>query len=121
MQRNDSGLRPVEFFVVVELEDQEEVTPGGIILPPQTTDRDKLAAQVGTLVAISPHAFSYARKEDWPPDTIPQVGQLVMFKKYEGSLYRKKVDGKDREFKLLNDKRIIAVIEPEASPLSVAA
>lgn len=110
---NGIGLRPVEFFVVVELDPDETVTKGGIILPLATTERDKLAAQMGTLVAASPHAFSYARREEWPPDTIPQVGQRVMFKKYDGSLYRKKIDGKYRDFKLLNDKSIIAVVEDE--------
>lgn len=111
--QSDIGMRPVEFFVIVELDPDETVTKGGIILPISTTERDKLAAQMGTLVASSPHAFSYARKEDWPPDTIPQVGQRVMFKKYDGSLYRKKIDGKYRDFKLLNDKSIIAVVEDD--------
>lgn len=119
--QSDIGLRPVEFFVVVELDQTEETTAGGIILPLQTTERDKLAAQLGTLVAVSPHAFSYARREDWPPDTIPQVGQRVMFKKYDGSIYRKKIDGKYRDFKLLNDKSIIAVVDQEAVPLSAVA
>lgn len=121
MMTADIGMRPVEFFVIVELDPDETTTPGGIILPISTTERDKLAAQAGTLVAASPHAFSYAKREDWPPDTIPQVGQRVMFKKYDGSLYRKKIDGRYRDFKLLNDKSIIAVIDDEATEERKAA
>lgn len=103
---NASGIRPVEFFVVVELDPVEEVTAGGIILPSQVKDKDALAAQEGTLVACSPHAFSYAN--DWPEGTVPQVGQRVLFKKYEGSAHERA----GRKFKLLNDKSIIAVLEP---------
>lgn len=106
---NSSGLRPVEFFVVVELDPHEERTAGGIILPTQTQDRDKLATQEGTLVAASPHAFTYA--EGWPEGSIPQVGQRVLFKKYAGALHERTIDGTKRDFRLLNDKDIIAIVE----------
>jgi co-chaperonin GroES (HSP10) len=109
----------VEFFVVVELDPAETKTAGGIILLDNTKDRDKLATQEGTLVAVSPHAFTYA--EGWPEGSIPQVGQRVLFKKFAGALHSRKVDGQDRDFRLLNDKDVIAIVEPEASQLSAAA
>ena len=56
LTRNESGLVPVEFFVVVALPPQEEKTAGGIILPSAVQDKDKLATQEGTLVAASPLA-----------------------------------------------------------------
>lgn len=116
---NESGLRPVEFFVVVALDSQETTTPGGIILLETAKDRDKLATQEGTLIAVSPHAFTYA--EGWPEGSIPEVGQRVLFKKYAGALHTRKIDGKDKDFRLLNDKDVIAIIEPESTPLSAAA
>lgn len=113
MVTNDSGLTPLEFFVVVELDRQETKTPGGIILPESTKDKDKLATQEGMLVAVSPHAFTYA--EGWPEGAQPQIGQRVLFKRYAGHLHERG----GRDYRLLNDKDLIAIVEPSA--LAVAA
>lgn len=105
---NDSGLIPLEFFVVVEIDQQDEKTKGGIILPPQVSDKDKLATQEGTLVAASPHAFTYA---DWQADMRkPQIGERVLFKRFSGSLHER--DG--RTYRLLNDKDLVAILEDAA-------
>jgi co-chaperonin GroES (HSP10) len=120
--KNESGLIPVEFNVVVAIDATEERTAGGIILPSQVQDKDALATQEGTLVAISPHAFSYA--EGWPEGTLPRVGQRVLFKRYAGTgggVYKKTVDGVEREFRLMPDKDIAAIIEPDAPAMQAAA
>ena len=116
---NDSGLTPVEFFVVVELDPQESKTAGGIILLDNTKERDKLAVQEGTLVAVSPHAFTYADR--WPDGTIPRPGQRVLFKKFEGMIHTRKVNGVERHWRVLNDKSVVAIVEPESSPVAAAA
>lgn len=106
--RNESGLRPMEFNCVVEMDPTEEITRGGIILPTSKTDRDKLATEEGTLVAASPHAFSYA---DWPKDEVPpQVGDRVLIARYAGAIHER--GGKT--FRVIKDKDIVAVIEPPA-------
>lgn len=102
---NTSGLVPLEFFVIVELDEQAERTPGGIIVPAAIREKDELATQEGTLVAISPHAFTYA--DDWPKGSKPQIGQRVLFKRYAGHLHER--DG--RTFRVLNDKSLVAIIE----------
>jgi len=106
---NASGLTPLEFFVVVELDPLEERTKGGIILPTQVSDKDKLATQEGTLVAVSPHAFSYA--DGWPEGAMPKVGQRVLFKRYAGALHERETGGVKRTYRLLNDKDLIAIVE----------
>ncbi len=116
---NESGLIPSEYNVVVKPDAVEEVTKGGIILPVSTTDRDKLAADEGTLIAVSPHAFSYA---DWPEgEKPPQVGDRVVFARYAGSLIKRG----DAEYRILKDSNIIAVVtEPKAqerTKLGIAA
>ncbi len=111
---NDSGLLPSEYNVVVKPDAVEEVTKGGIILPVSTADRDKLAADEGTLVAVSPHAFSYA---DWPEDEKPpKVGDRVVFAKYAGSLIKRG----DTDYRIIKDKDIIAVVA-ERTKLSIVA
>lgn len=105
---NESGLRPMEFNVVVRMDSAEETTSGGIILPRSKTERDELATDEGTLEAVSPHAFSYA---DWPQDAEkPQPGQRVMFAQYAGRIWKPKGDN-GPVFRILKDKDIVAVIE----------
>lgn len=102
---NNSGLIPLEYFVVVELDAQEEKTAGGIIIPVATQDKDKLATQEGTLVAVSPHAFTYV--ERWPEGSKPSEGQRVLFKRYAGHLHERG----GRNYRILNDKDVVAVLD----------
>lgn len=102
--QNESGLSPVEYNVVVRMDPVEEKTSGGIILPGSKTDRDKLAADEGTLVAVSPHAFSYA---DWPEGwTPPKVGDRILMAQFDGRIWEK--DG--QTYRLIKDKSVIAVV-----------
>lgn len=99
--------KPMEFNIVVELDPVEEVTKGGIILPGDKVERDKLAFEEGRLVAVSPFAFSYA---EWPEGTDkPQLGQRVLIERYAGLLREK--DGKN--YRIVKDKNLVAVIEGE--------
>ena len=98
---------PQEFNIVVELDPIEEKTAGGIILPVEKVERDKLAFEEGTLVAVSPHAFTYARPEDWEGHRKPAVGDRVLIERYAGLLREK--DG--RNYRIVKDKNLVAVIE----------
>ena len=101
------NLIPMEFNVIVELDPTEEVTKGGIILTKATVDRDQLEADEGTLVAVSPHAFSYA---EWPAGSRqPRVGDRVLIARFAGVMRDR--DGK--KLKIVKDKDIIAVVEQQ--------
>jgi co-chaperonin GroES (HSP10) len=103
---NDSGLKPTAFCVLIELDTIQEKTPGGIILPSKVQDQDKLSVQEGTLIAVSPQAFTYA--ENWPEGTVPQLGQRVLFKRYDGMIH----DRNGKSYRLVEDKSIVAIVEP---------
>jgi chaperonin GroES len=105
MSKHPSGILPTEFKVLIEPETVEEKTKGGIILPDETKERDQFAQMKGTLVAVSPLAFTYA---DWASeDDKPKPGDKVLFAKYAGA----KVTGMDgREYRLANDKDVAAVL-----------
>jgi co-chaperonin GroES (HSP10) len=100
-------FRPMEFNIVVELDPTEEVTKGGIILPNAQVERDKLGAEEGTLIAVSPLAFSYANPSEWGDHEKPKIGDRVMVKRYDGVLREK--DGKS--YRIVPDKSLVAVIE----------
>ena len=109
---NPSGLFPIEFNVVVEPDAVETKTAGGIILIAK--ERDELAVDEGVIVAVSPHAFTYA---DWLDDADkPQVGQRVIFSRYAGALHERR----GRKFRVVKDKDIVAVIEGDAALAATA-
>jgi len=105
--RNDSGITPTEFKVLIAPIEVEEKTKGGIIIPDATKERDQFAQMEGVLVAVSPLAFSYANSAEWGQHDPPQPGDRVLFAKYSGAVVKGR-DGKD--YRIVNDKDICAVL-----------
>lgn len=103
--KNDSGISPTEFNVLLKPKMVEEKTKGGIILPDETKDRDQFAQMEAVIVAVSPLAFTYS--DDWGSHQPPKPGDRVLFAKYSGA----KVTGKDgQEYRLTKDKDVAAVL-----------
>lgn len=101
---NESGVYPVEYKVLVSPIEVDEKTKGGIFLPDTTKERDQFAQMQGTLVAVSPLAFTYEGGVEWSK---PKPGDKVLFAKYAGTV----VDGKDgKKYRLISDKDIGAVL-----------
>jgi co-chaperonin GroES (HSP10) len=107
--RNDAGIWPVEFKVLIEpLAVQEKI--GSVWMPDSAKDKEKFAQVKGRIIACSPHAFSYVDDEAWV-DVVgekPHAGDLVLYAKYAG-VWVKGKDGKD--YLLINDKDVCATIE----------
>ena len=104
MTENTSGLKPVEYKILIEPEEVEQKSTGGIILAPTTTEKEKMAQVRGTLVAVGGNAF-----EDWLPP-LPKVGDRIWYAKYAGYVI-KGDDGK--EYRLANDKDCAAIVADE--------
>lgn len=98
---NTSGMQPVEFKILIEPEEVEEVSKGGIVLAVKTTEREAMAQVRGRLIAIGGNAF-----EDWAGQ-VPKLGDSIYFAKYAGYVI-KGADGK--EYRLANDKDVSAVL-----------
>lgn len=100
---NPSGIYPTEFNVLVK---QKEVAEkiGSIFVPIDKMEKDKFAEMEGTLIAVSPLAFSYER---WPEEARkPAPGDKVIIAQYSGV----RVKGKDgQEYLLTKDKDITAL------------
>lgn len=111
--QNESGLSPLEFNVVVRMDPVETKTAGGLYLPETKKDRDEMSADEGTLVAISPHAFTYA---EWGDNPMPSVGDRVLFAQFDGRLWERA----GVKYRLIKDKSLIAVIDPAASLVAAA-
>lgn len=102
---NASGIKPVEFNVVVRADKVENISKGGVYIPDMAKDRQQAAAIQGEIIAVSPLAFTY---EAWPDEMLkPKAGDRVFFAQWAGM----KVKGKDgEEYLILKDKDIAAVI-----------
>jgi chaperonin GroES len=100
-------LKPLEYFVVVEPIEVEHKTSGGLFIPEDTADREGFARREGILVAMSPAAFRGI--EGWPDDApTPQIGDRVLFPKYQAEEWKNDADGKT--YWLMRDRTIIGVI-----------
>lgn len=100
---NNSGINPLEYYVLIKLDAVEEKTKGGIYLPDDLRERETQAQASGCLIAVGPLAFIY----DVENDTIPRIGQRVAFPKYSGL----KQIGKDgAEYRLLKDGDLQAIL-----------
>lgn len=98
---NPSGMQPVEYKILIEPEEVEQKSAGGIVLAQATTDKEKMAQVKGKLIAVGGNAF-----EDWQ-EPKPKIGDSVWFAKYAGYTV-KGIDAK--EYRLANDKDISAVL-----------
>ena len=103
---NPTGIKPVEYKVLIKVDDLKDQSEGGIWIPESRMEREQIAHDRGTLVDKSDMAFS-----DWP-GTKPEVGQKVIFSKYAGSviMFEGKGNGRGR-YRLCNDKDICAILE----------
>ena len=103
---NTSGIRPLEYNVLVKQDAITEKTKGGVYLSGETQEREKHAQTRGVIVDLSPMAFTF---DDWPEgEPKPQVGQKVFFARHSGIF----VDGEDgQEYRVIKDRDIVGVIQ----------
>ena len=104
---SDIGIKPIEFKVLVKVEEVKDQSAGGIYLPDSSWERQELANDRGTIVAMSDGAFF-----DWMGET-PEVGDKVIFSKYAGTIidHQKGKDAPRERYRLCNDKDICAIIK----------
>lgn len=103
---NTSGIRPIEYNILVKQDAEEEKTSGGIFLPDDIQERNRHSETEATIVAMSPMAFKF---DDWPDyESIPQPGERVVFARHAGTF----VKGSDGEqYRVIKDKDVVAVME----------
>lgn len=111
---NEWGLQPVEYKVLIEPDQVEEVAGRAklIIVPDTVRDKFQIAKVKGTLLAIGGNAF-----EDWK-EPKPKVGDKVYFAKYAGMMLKRyDPEGKIHNAVLCNDKDIAAILDRDIETL----
>ena len=94
------ALQPLDDRVIVEIEEAEEKTQGGIVLP----DTAKEKPQRGKVVAVGPGKLTDKGERITP---ILKEGDRIIFGKYAGT----EVKYDDKEFKILRESDVLAKIE----------
>ena len=91
-----------------------KISKGGIELPDEVHERERLAVNVGLVMAVGPLAYKDRKKFGNPDQPDEPVGNpwckekdWVLFGKYAGSRF--KIDG--GELRLLNDDEILGIVE----------
>jgi len=93
------SFKPLGSRVVIEPLEQEDITPGGIVLPETAKEKP----QKGTVLAIGPGDRDDDGKRI-PMDVV--VGDIVLYAKYAGT--EVKVDGK--KLLILKENDILAIV-----------
>jgi len=117
--KNTSGIHPCGDRVLIQPDDVEKVTDGGIIIPGTVGDMHQMAQSIGTFVASGPDAYQdHVIRSDGKVSTqgfskpFANPGDRVAFAKYGGL----QVTGKDgKSYRLMNDVDVTAVVEEGVS------
>ena len=96
-------IEPAGHRVLIQPEQIEEKTQGGIILSATTKERDQQATMRGTVVKLGVNAWKAF--DDGTPWA--SVGDKVVFRKYAGEVIK---DG-DTEYRVINDEDCLCVIK----------
>jgi chaperonin GroES len=102
MSSNESGIKPQGDRVLVRVEEIEEVTEGGIVIPLTERQKHEQAQMAAVLVATGKDAWSdYA-------EPFAAIGDRVLYQRHSGIQLRGK-DGK--LYRMVNDVDILATLE----------
>ena len=96
---------PSGYRLLIALPEVEETTPGGIYVPDERRDAERVASVVGFVLKVGAEAYADERK--FPKGAWCKEGDWIVMAAYSGT--RLRVHGK--EFRIINDDSVEAVIE----------
>jgi co-chaperonin GroES (HSP10) len=105
------NIKPLGFYVLIEMESFEETTAGGIVLPGDLVNKEQDATSIGYVRGIGPTAYdgypgcnSVSPSHDWGLE----IGQKVEYRKFEG---KKSAAPGCENYRYIPDSHIIGAIE----------
>lgn len=111
MTKNDNLPSPAGWRVLVEIQDPDNKTKGGIYLPDTTVDAQRYGAAVAKVIELGPLAYGDEAKFGPAGGAWCKAGDFVVLAKYSG--WRFEAGGK--HYKLVNDDEILGVVvNPDA-------
>lgn len=100
-------INPTGHHVLVEVDEVEEKTEGGIYKPEVTREREQNQTIVGTVLKVAQNAWvdELGQYSPWA-----EVGDRVLFAKYGGLPIAEEISDHDKMVRLLLDTDILAVL-----------
>ena len=105
--KNESGLKPLGYAVLLKPYDPEKTTKGGIIIPQNKQDAMLMLDQRATVVEAGPMAWS----DEKTPRAMP--GDKVMVSRMAGNLIQGTADG--QKYRMVLDRDVFAGIVGEGA------
>lgn len=112
-------IKPLGFYVLIEMELVEETSAGGIILDRDLVNKEQDATDTGYVRAIGPTAYAGYPGCDYENDYRIQspsqkwgleIGQKIEYRKFEGK--KSSVEGYEN-YRYIPDSHIIGVISDD--------
>ncbi len=109
---NRSGVLPMGHRVLVLPDVAEELSAGGVYIPPEVQSRNAMGAETGVLVAVGEGAFVWSSDRIHPwTGRKPMPGNRVIIERYSGQVQRG-LDG--QIYRICDDKAIGALFVVDA-------
>jgi len=96
---------PVGYKILIAVPELNKTTEGGVHLPDERRSAEETASIIGYVITVG--ADAYADKAKFPGGPWCKTGDFVVFRSYSGTRF--KVHG--REFRIINDDTVEAVVE----------
>lgn len=106
----------VGYYMLVALPTPKEATEGGIIIPDETTQRERAASIIGKVLDMGRDCYTGTFPNGmprYPNGPWCKPGDIVMFARYKGIRFR--VEGV--EYRVLSDDEIVATV-PDGAEVS---
>jgi len=100
---------PCGYRLLVAMPAMQEKTAGGVYMPDKLKDAEKVASVVAQVIDMGEEAYDHPEK--FPSGPWCAVGDWVIFRSYSGT----RIDIKGREYRLINDDTVEAVVNDPAT------
>jgi co-chaperonin GroES (HSP10) len=97
--------RPTGYKILIALPQPEERTQGGLYKAAETMHYEEIGSICGFVLALGPDA--YKDKKRYPNGPYCKEGDWIMMRSYSGTRFKVH----DKEFRLINDDSVEAVVE----------
>tara|TARA_R100000315_G_scaffold58952_1_gene34423 strand:- start:344 stop:742 length:399 start_codon:yes stop_codon:yes gene_type:complete len=104
---------PKGYKILINLPEPETASEGGILKAQETIEAEEVGSIIGFVIKLGPDAYS--DKSRFPSGAYCKEGDFIMMRSYSGTRF--KVHGK--EFRLINDDSVEAVVEDPRGVMKV--
>ena len=96
---------PKGYKILINLPEPETASEGGILKAQETIEAEEVGSIIGFVIKLGPDAYS--DKSRFPSGAYCKEGDFIMMRSYSGTRFKVA----NKEFRLINDDSVEAVIE----------